>query len=1063
MDRYDQTRYEDRSVAHLTAANHHQQAQQQSQPPPAFTQYNRPPTAQPPVHLPYTDPFHNRDPFMPSTHSRRSSYGPGAGPDSYGHAERTWGSQSSAPPSHHQKQQQQQQQQQQQAAAAASQHQATASSSSSTHPQSAHSAHSAPSNAPSQMSYPYESARRRSVGGAGSPPRFAAGPLDPLPPPPPPPPSFASRTMPPPSPTSANPNSSSFPVPAPRPPPSASPFTASRDMPPYASRSGPSMSISSLIGGDSGRHGNHSPRTNATAPSPTIRPIHPPSPQRARSASTRMEHAQYGRPPSPTTSYAPRSDPRPPTVPPGRTSSDHSQSQSAPSHQHPHPPPPFAQPSVAGFRPYQSSPSSVQGEEMAHNPAHPPPRPNSQPTQQSQAEAEAQRRQDFYERSHYQPSFRSYTEQHERFANPASHHPPPPPPLPPLSHSSERPGPQHEHLANGHSGHQARMSPHPSQAARPPPGANAQDHTRDNYAAALREDQHAGQYRQSFNQYGNRRSPPHAQNGSREELDYRAPRAEMIFGRPVYRHTPPPADAGRYDPASRPPPSSQYPHHMYESHPHDQHARREEGPGGLHHRALLDVSAEMARKNGRSSPLPQAVQGAQPRHIGPTADPGIKNEFGRMFPGLGLGHISSTPTAAMSTNGMATPSRMSPAMLVDPNEHVGTDNEVASNHSRSNKRSRKPRNDVDKVDADEARNDSTPTQHQNKRAKTNHPPHHHHHHAHHHHHHHRPEEQSLSAPSPFNTIRFPANPSAPTAAAHHHHHHHHAVHAHVPPHHHHHTPKPMPSPPRAEITVSNQAVLSNISQRPRKHLGYELYKTRLGLPPRDSTPLDTKLHFKSQMRPIPFFEDKENCTFTIRVPRGYLKAITTPQDEQFAVAGGLEEICKTRAVWGTEIYTDDSDVVAAAVHSGWLRGDFGDYNADIVDLFAEDGESTFAPVGALISAKPEIPLRPADDADLHITVLLAPPLSKYAATTQHHLRSREWGSDHDGMSFMIHSMQFVREGKASRYAERTAAARHQRIAEDLKRRDEAAETLVGLLRGSRDGRGENKSVSVSAY
>lgn len=38
---------------------------------------SHPPTAQPPVQIPFSDPFHTRDPFLPSTtqRSRRGSYG----------------------------------------------------------------------------------------------------------------------------------------------------------------------------------------------------------------------------------------------------------------------------------------------------------------------------------------------------------------------------------------------------------------------------------------------------------------------------------------------------------------------------------------------------------------------------------------------------------------------------------------------------------------------------------------------------------------------------------------------------------------------------------------------------------------------------------------------------------------------------------------------------------------------------------------------------------------------------------------------------------------------------
>lgn len=61
-------------------------------------------------------------------------------------------------------------------------------------------------------------------------------------------------------------------------------------------------------------------------------------------------------------------------------------------------------------------------------------------------------------------------------------------------------------------------------------------------------------------------------------------------------------------------------------------------------------------KRGRVSPLPQAVQGAQGRNSGPASDPGIKNEFGRMFSGIGSGVGSSGPIGS----GTSTPFPASP-------------------------------------------------------------------------------------------------------------------------------------------------------------------------------------------------------------------------------------------------------------------------------------------------------------------------------------------------------------------------------------------------------------------
>ncbi len=63
-------------------------------------------------------------------------------------------------------------------------------------------------------------------------------------------------------------------------------------------------------------------------------------------------------------------------------------------------------------------------------------------------------------------------------------------------------------------------------------------------------------------------------------------------------------------------------------------------------RGLL-VIQEINRK-GRTSPLPQAVQGAQSQILGPAGEPTIKNEFGRIFAGIssGLGMGISSPNTS---------------------------------------------------------------------------------------------------------------------------------------------------------------------------------------------------------------------------------------------------------------------------------------------------------------------------------------------------------------------------------------------------------------------------------
>lgn len=210
--------------------------------------------------------------------------------------------------------------------------------------------------------------------------------------------------------------------------------------------------------------------------------------------------------------------------------------------------------------------------------------------------------------------------------------------------------------------------------------------------------------------------------------------------------------------------------------------------------------------------------------------------------------------------------------------------------------------------------------------------------------------------------------------------------------------------------------------------------------------IDTRMMFDSTSTVMPAFqEDQENCTFTVRVPREYLVPSDAPQSA-LQVAGGLEEICKRRSVWGTDIYTDDSDVVTAAVHSGWIKGDFGEFNEDIKDLFHEANEHDASPADVL-TVKPSRPISIPADKDMHITILLLPALKDYASSTMNHIRSRHWGESHDGMSYMIHAIEFVDEPRWSRYENRGGHSRKVRVKEEQKRRREAAESLLGLQGG----------------
>lgn len=527
----------------------------------------------------------------------------------------------------------------------------------------------------------------------------------------------------------------------------------------------------------------------------------------------------------------------------------------------------------------------------------------------------------------------------------------------------------------------------------------------------------------------------------RESIEGRAPDMRRQLSRP----SPPPEEYG-------PHPRDRYADRpmTFEEHQRMEMMHREQqykdGESAVH-RGVLNLSPELHRR-GRNSPLPQAVQGAQPRHVGPGGDnPGIKMEFGRMFSGLGSGVGSATPVQASHPNhpgnGTHTPSRSSPAR--QPGEDVDDLRNSAKAGSRGGKKN--GRRSREEMDPDNTSGRNTPA---TKRAKATHPHHHHHHHHVTHHHHHRPHNEQPEVTPTSNAVLSAAN-----LAAHHHHHHHHA---HPIVHHHHHatnqTPKFPPPPPlrKPSFTVSNQKVLDMVAGKERKHLGSQLYSTEI-LPAGCDATIDSKFLYRSRMKPLlPLFdEEKVGCEFMVRVPRQFLRG------------EGLEVVCRGGGggekiqVWGTEVYTDDSDIVGAMVHDGWVQGEFGDEGPDLTELVdSNDGEAVEAEVGMLLKERPKRPVRIPAGVDAHVTILILPPLEAYSASHRNHVRSRAFGDgrgaggklQHDGMSFMINKIEFVDEGIGSRFLERGSKGRKVRLRNEEAARREAAMGLMMFAGGA---------------
>jgi hypothetical protein len=226
-----------------------------------------------------------------------------------------------------------------------------------------------------------------------------------------------------------------------------------------------------------------------------------------------------------------------------------------------------------------------------------------------------------------------------------------------------------------------------------------------------------------------------------------------------------------------------------------------------------------------------------------------------------------------------------------------------------------------------------------------------------------------------------------------------------------------------------QPILDGVARFPRRHLGSQLYEATAELPKPNSS-LDDQFGYASKPKKLPRFDKNPiNCTFTIRVPRFFLR----PRQRQHIV---LE-----RHLWGARVYRDDSDPIAAAIHSGWIRGEWD----DTVDVAMLDPRITApndsADAEDTLTKIPSAPVTPPADMDLQIEILILPQLQDYTASVEYGISSKK-GKAQEGLSFMINKIRWVEEGIGSRGQERTAAA--------LKRRLDASATLLALQSGVDD-------------
>ncbi|KAI9595192.1 histone deacetylation protein Rxt3-domain-containing protein [Syncephalis fuscata] len=156
--------------------------------------------------------------------------------------------------------------------------------------------------------------------------------------------------------------------------------------------------------------------------------------------------------------------------------------------------------------------------------------------------------------------------------------------------------------------------------------------------------------------------------------------------------------------------------------------------------------------------------------------------------------------------------------------------------------------------------------------------------------------------------------------------------------------------------------------------------TNLGLETPPNTNIHLGFHQYEPNKLLPPLIGYEQAILVVRIPSAWL-TFTNPAVKQ-------------RRIWGTDIYTDDSDVVAALIHAGKYTP------PSLHPLLQEEARGNRRGVQ---DRSPRY--------DLKVTLRVVPRLQRYTGTVRHHIRSRDW-AEHDGASFVIHQVEHLSLGTA---------------------------------------------------
>lgn len=223
---------------------------------------------------------------------------------------------------------------------------------------------------------------------------------------------------------------------------------------------------------------------------------------------------------------------------------------------------------------------------------------------------------------------------------------------------------------------------------------------------------------------------------------------------------------------------------------------------------------------------------------------------------------------------------------------------------------------------------------------------------------------------------------------------------------------------RQVTTINNLPVLEDAEIFPRRHLGSILYqqfptktsvvrKLRLSKDHEhrlQEDDLEYKLYLLNNKT---YLKNKPAKIINLLPPylKYYINSLVDIKISHKDLIAN-ENVYK-RSIWGTDVYTDDSDIVAMLYHCGIIhsKSPFGELNEASIIPRTPGNRLDLESV-----QNSRDPYTRSEGGDLTVTLLILPALNNYQGSFRNNYNSRSWMSTHDGGSIAIYNVKWCNLG-----------------------------------------------------